>query len=69
MQRVGIKITVVSTLAVNVCADNLRRQADKFIDLTDLRSYIERDGVHNYEEKKDVEIPTTVSASDIARGV
>ncbi len=50
MQRVGVKVTVISTLAINVCADNLRRQADIFIDLTDMRSYIERDDARNYEE-------------------
>ncbi len=53
MQRVGVKVTVISTLAINVCADNLRRQADVFIDLTNIRSYIERDDVRNNEVKED----------------
>lgn len=45
MQRVGVKITVVSTLKVNVCADNLRRQADYFIDLLDLKTLTEKEHV------------------------
>lgn len=45
IQRKGRKVSVVSTLAVQppMIADDLRRQADNFIDLTNLRSSIGRD--------------------------
>ncbi|MEM8794184.1 MAG: NYN domain-containing protein [Pseudomonadota bacterium] len=45
IQRRGRKVSVVSTLAVQppMIADDLRRQADNFIDLSDLRGSIGRD--------------------------
>jgi uncharacterized LabA/DUF88 family protein len=45
MQRRGARVTVVSSLASHpaACADELRRQADTFIDLADLKSKIARD--------------------------
>jgi uncharacterized LabA/DUF88 family protein len=45
IQRKGRKVTVVSTLATQppMIADELRRQADHFIDLADLRQVIGRD--------------------------
>ena len=44
MQRRGVRVTVISTLAVQpaMIADELRRQADVFIDLSDLRTKIGR---------------------------
>jgi uncharacterized LabA/DUF88 family protein len=44
VQRKGVRVTVVSTLRSNppMVADDLRRQADSFIDLTDLISLIGR---------------------------
>jgi len=41
MQRVGVRVTVVSTLPM--IADELRRQADVFLDIVDLRPKIERE--------------------------
>lgn len=43
-RRYGIVVTVVSTIATQppMCADNLRRQADEFIDLASMRNAIER---------------------------
>ena len=43
-RRYGIFVTVFSTIKSNpvMCADALRRQADAFIDLADIRSQIER---------------------------
>ena len=41
MQRLGVRVTVVSTLPM--IADELRRQADVFLDIADLRPKIERD--------------------------
>ncbi|MCW2020881.1 uncharacterized LabA/DUF88 family protein [Bradyrhizobium diazoefficiens] len=45
LQRRGVRITVVSTIASQppMIADELRRQADVFIDLVELRSKIGRD--------------------------
>ena len=46
VQRKGIHVTVVSTVQSNppMIADELRRQADDFIDLKTIRSKIERKG-------------------------
>ena len=45
MQRRGVRVTVVSSTASQpaACADELRRQADTFIELADLKSKIARD--------------------------
>ncbi|RXT42957.1 NYN domain-containing protein [Bradyrhizobium betae] len=45
VQRRGVRVTVVSTIASRppMVADELRRQADVFIDLVELRSRIGRD--------------------------
>ena len=45
MQRRGVRVTVVSTIATQpvMIADELRRQADVFVDLTELRTKIGRD--------------------------
>ena len=44
VQRIGVRVTVVSTLQSrpSMVADELRRQADTFIDLLDLQGSIER---------------------------
>ena len=44
VQRKGVRVTVVSTVRSQpaMIADELRRQADVFVDLTDLRGEIER---------------------------
>jgi uncharacterized LabA/DUF88 family protein len=44
VQRKGVRVSVVSTVdtSPSMVADELRRQADHYIDLTDLREYIER---------------------------
>ena len=45
VQRRGVRVTVVSTISIQppMIADELRRQADVFTDLVELRSKIERD--------------------------
>jgi len=45
VQRRGVRVTVISSVASNppMVADELRRQADCFIDLADLRSKVGRD--------------------------
>lgn len=47
LQRRGVRVTVVSTLATQppMAADELRRQADVFVDLSDLKPKIGRDPV------------------------
>ena len=44
VQRKGLRVSVVSTMNSNppVVADELRRQADTFIELTDIREHIQR---------------------------
>src|SRR3984893_7600634 len=44
LQRRGVRVTVVSSVQTNpsMIAEELRRQADAFLDLADLRSSIER---------------------------
>ena len=45
VQRHGIRVTIVSTIAVQppLIGEDLRRQADAFIELADLRPKIARD--------------------------
>jgi uncharacterized LabA/DUF88 family protein len=47
VQRQGVRVTVVSTISSQppMVADELRRQADVFVDLVELRSMISRDPV------------------------
>jgi uncharacterized LabA/DUF88 family protein len=44
VQRRGVRVTVISTTRTQppMVADELRRQADHFVDLIDLAEYIER---------------------------
>ena len=46
VQRKGVRVTVVSTISTSppMIADELRRQADQFIDLTSISEFIQRDG-------------------------
>ena len=48
VQRKGTRVTVVSTIRTQppMVADELRRQADHFIDLSDLMAFIERASSH-----------------------
>ncbi len=45
VQRKGVRVTIVSTIKSNppMISDDLRRQADYFLDLVDLAGYITRD--------------------------
>ncbi|MEH2568827.1 uncharacterized LabA/DUF88 family protein [Bradyrhizobium sp. AZCC 2289] len=45
VQRRGVRVTVVSTIASQppMVADELRRQADDFIDITELKPFVSRD--------------------------
>ncbi len=53
VQRKGIHVTVVSTVHSNppMIADELRRQADDFIDLKTLRGKIERQGANRGDDE------------------
>ncbi|MCA8928633.1 MAG: NYN domain-containing protein [Alphaproteobacteria bacterium] len=46
LQRRGVRVTVVSTIKTQppMVADELRRQADHFVDLTALQPFVERSG-------------------------
>jgi len=52
LQRRGVRVTVVSTIRTQppLIADELRRQADFFLDLADLRPAIERESQQQREE-------------------
>ena len=56
LQRKGKKVSVVSTVSTNppMIADDLRRQADNFLELTDLRKDIGRDPSErpNYSDQR-----------------
>jgi uncharacterized LabA/DUF88 family protein len=45
VQRHGVRVTVISTIAIQppMIADELRRQADVFVDLKELQAMIGRD--------------------------
>jgi uncharacterized LabA/DUF88 family protein len=45
VQRHGVSVTVISTISIQppMVADDLRRQADVFVDLRELQAKIERD--------------------------
>jgi uncharacterized LabA/DUF88 family protein len=53
IQRRGVRVTVVSSIACQppLCADELRRVADAFIDLADLQSRVSRDVPRFREER------------------
>jgi len=49
VQRKGVRVTVISTVKTqpSMIADELRRQADHFVDLTELREEVERGHSHD----------------------
>lgn len=57
VQRKGVRVTVVSTIQSNppMVADELRRQADFFIDLDSLRAEFGRDGSTGSNPRVDLE--------------
>ena len=60
-QRKGVRVTVVSTIRTNppMVSDDLRRQADNFIDLKDIMPYIMRDPASRpttFDEQPDMEL-------------
>ena len=57
VQRRGVRVTVVSTISSHppMIADELRRQADVFLDLRDLQTKIGRDPSERYASREPVE--------------
>ena len=49
VQRQGVRVSVISTISTQppMIADELRRQADQFIDLVDISEFIQRQGGSN----------------------
>jgi uncharacterized LabA/DUF88 family protein len=66
MQRRGVRVTVVSTTSTQppMVADELRRQADDFIDLAHLQKAIGRDPAERAERAERGERPTRHGGSD-----
>lgn len=58
LQYKGRRVTVVSTMATqpSMIADELRRQADQFIDLADMEAEIGRDSSNRHDSPPDVEL-------------
>jgi len=58
LQYKGRRVTVVSTMATQppMIADELRRQADQFIDLANMEAEIGRDSGHRNDDPPDVEL-------------
>lgn len=58
LQYKGCRVSVVSTMATQppMIADELRRQADQFIDLADLESEIGRDSENRNDNPPDVDV-------------
>lgn len=60
LQKRGVRVTVVSSIETHppLCADSLRKQADNFIELNDLRDIIQKEWPaeeKKNEEKKNIE--------------
>ena len=66
VQRKGVRVTVVSTIrsVPPMIADELRRQADHFIELTDIRDQIERAHHHDGPRQQQPGHPTPIEDHD-----
>jgi uncharacterized LabA/DUF88 family protein len=55
VQRRGVRVTVVSTIRTQppMIADELRRQADVFLELADLKEHIARSGGYRDQSQND----------------
>jgi uncharacterized LabA/DUF88 family protein len=69
LQRRGVRVTVVSTLATQppMVADDLRRQADVFIDLVELRPKVGRDPVDRPASREVRQPPQFLARGTIKR--
>ncbi|MBB4260113.1 MULTISPECIES: NYN domain-containing protein [unclassified Bradyrhizobium] len=70
LQRRGVRVTVVSTLSTQppMVADDLRRQADVFIDLAELRQKVGRDPVDRPGSREMRQSPQFLARGAINRG-
>lgn len=71
VQRHGVRVTVISTVASQppMVADELRRQADAFIDLVELQSKIGRDpSERQVRASRSISHPGSCGASQQAQG-
>ena len=72
VQRRGVRVSVISTITTQppMIADELRRQADEFIDLIHLVGKIGRDPgeraerMHRYQERRPMPAPASAPAGD-----
>lgn len=69
LQRRGVRVTVVSTLSTQppMVADDLRRQADVFIDLADLKPKVARDPVDRPGSREVRQAPQFLARGSINR--
>lgn len=70
VQRRGVRVTVVSTLSTQppMVADDLRRQADVFIDLVELKPKVGRDPVERPGSREMRQLPQFLSRGAINLG-
>jgi uncharacterized LabA/DUF88 family protein len=70
VQRRGVRVTVVSTLSTQppMVADDLRRQADVFIDLAELKAKVGRDPAHRPGSREMRQLPQFLARGAINRG-
>ena len=66
VQRKGVRVTVVSTVRSQppMVADELRRQADQFIDLVDLQPYIDREPAYRPDDPSRMAVAGDVDEED-----
>lgn len=76
VQRRGVRVSVVSTISSNppMVSDELRRQADNFVDLVDLIPYISRQqdekastSEHRVATNKDTTVPSPTPQNSVQR--
>lgn len=55
MQRRGVRVTVISTMKTkpSMISEDLRRQADEFVDLTEIRPSVERASREDREDREE----------------
>ncbi|GAB9182970.1 hypothetical protein BDS110ZK17_75570 [Bradyrhizobium diazoefficiens] len=70
LQRRGVRVTVVSTLCTQpaMVADDLRRQADVFIDLAELKPKVGRDPANRPGSREMRQLPQFLARVAIDRG-
>ncbi|BAR59324.1 uncharacterized LabA/DUF88 family protein [Bradyrhizobium diazoefficiens] len=70
LQRRGVRVTVVSTLSTQpaMVADDLRRQADVFIDLAELKPKVGRDPANRPGSREMRQLPQFLARVAIDRG-